>query len=260
MNGEKTGCRWPQCSCYGPQAPNFCHLAPAAAISEQPAAPSDHSGLIKALRTWYDKIPVMDGSHILVKQAAEAIAALSRAPEVVAGEWNEHKYATQLLVSLMEKHYPDRSPDWQPLPDLMGVLTQIDNLSTGLVRTTPPAPQPAPSPGNGEVLEALRAKIEAIPRYDRGYHWQAENWRGVESIEAYGTIAAMCKFVLDKQDALIAALSASPPQGEGCATEGCDMPAAVPFERGGVGSHYCATCYLKVQAIPRAQGGSDAME
>lgn len=36
----------------------------------------------------------------------------------------------------------------------------------------------------------------------------------------------------------------------GCATEGCDSPADTHFVRGGVGSYYCASCYLKVQAIP----------
>lgn len=35
-----------------------------------------------------------------------------------------------------------------------------------------------------------------------------------------------------------------------CATEGCDSPADTHFIRGGVGSYYCASCYLKVQAIP----------
>lgn len=37
-----------------------------------------------------------------------------------------------------------------------------------------------------------------------------------------------------------------------CATEGCSNAAGVYFERGGVGSHYCGDCYLRVQAIPAA--------
>ena len=35
-------------------------------------------------------------------------------------------YAKRLLVSLMDKHFPDRHPEWAPLPDLLGILTQID--------------------------------------------------------------------------------------------------------------------------------------
>jgi len=43
-------------------------------------------------------------------------------------------YATRLAVAIWEKHWKDQSPDWQPLPDLMGVLTQIDNMTSGMIR------------------------------------------------------------------------------------------------------------------------------
>lgn len=49
----------------------------------------------------------------------------------------ELEYATRLATILWEKHWKSESPDWQPLPDLMGVLTQIDNMTTGLVRREP---------------------------------------------------------------------------------------------------------------------------
>jgi len=67
-----------------------------------------------------------------------AISALTAGkPEQVPSD--EHRYAVRLLIALMEKHYPDRWPEWAPLPDLMGILTQIDNLTTGLVRAAPTA-------------------------------------------------------------------------------------------------------------------------
>ena len=43
-----------------------------------------------------------------------------------------------------------------------------------------------------------------------------------------------------------------------CATEGCNKPATVHFERGGIGSYYCHECYMRIQALPAApseQGG-----
>ena len=43
-------------------------------------------------------------------------------------------YATRLAEALWEKHCKTEAPDWKPLPDLLGVLTQIDNMTTGLVR------------------------------------------------------------------------------------------------------------------------------
>lgn len=44
------------------------------------------------------------------------------------------RYAEQLAVSLGQKHFPENT-DWQPLSgDLLGLLTQIDNITTALVR------------------------------------------------------------------------------------------------------------------------------
>jgi hypothetical protein len=37
-------------------------------------------------------------------------------------------YATHLARVLWEKHWKDDAPEWQPLPDLLGVLAQIDNI------------------------------------------------------------------------------------------------------------------------------------
>lgn len=42
-------------------------------------------------------------------------------------------YATRLATILAEKHWPENK-EWRPLPTLIGVLTQIDNMTTGLVR------------------------------------------------------------------------------------------------------------------------------
>jgi len=41
-------------------------------------------------------------------------------------------YATTLAVSMHKQHYAEDAPNWQPLPDLVGLLTQIDNMYTGL--------------------------------------------------------------------------------------------------------------------------------
>lgn len=45
-----------------------------------------------------------------------------------------------------------------------------------------------------------------------------------------------------------------------CATEGCDNPASVYFERGGVGSHYCSGCGMKIEsrsALEAETGGGE---
>lgn len=41
------------------------------------------------------------------------------------------------------------------------------------------------------------------------------------------------------------------PKPRPCATESCDRPAVIRFERGNVGSDYCAHCYAKLP-LPEA--------
>lgn len=51
-----------------------------------------------------------------------------------------YAYARRLAVYLWAKHYAKDAPEWRPCDDLYGVLSQIDNMLTGMTRQ-----QPAPS-------------------------------------------------------------------------------------------------------------------
>ena len=42
------------------------------------------------------------------------------------------EYATTLTVSMHRQHYAEAAPNWQPLNDVLGLLTQIDNMYAGL--------------------------------------------------------------------------------------------------------------------------------
>lgn len=64
---------------------------------------------------------------LLTAAEARAEAAEARVGEATA-------YARDLAVAIVRKHYPENTV-WEPLPDLMGILTQIDNATTGLART-----------------------------------------------------------------------------------------------------------------------------
>jgi len=56
----------------------------------------------------------------------------------------ELEYAERLATSLWEKHWKDDAPHWKPLSgDLIGILTQIDNMTVGLVRVDPKRPRPS---------------------------------------------------------------------------------------------------------------------
>lgn len=47
--------------------------------------------------------------------------------------------AKQLAKGLWNKFYKNDSPNWEVLPDLYGVISQISNMVTGLTRSTAPA-------------------------------------------------------------------------------------------------------------------------
>lgn len=78
---------------------------------------------LRGLHLWAN-----DDVNTMVAEAADEIERLEKALETATG------YAERLAVVLMEKHFPDATT-WKPLSgDLIGILTQIDNLTTGLCR------------------------------------------------------------------------------------------------------------------------------
>lgn len=69
-----------------------------------------------------------------------------------SGAVNEElRYAHRLATALWEKHYKADAPDWRPLPDLLGTLTQIDNMCSGLTRF------PANEDPSGQRREPMKA-------------------------------------------------------------------------------------------------------
>lgn len=42
------------------------------------------------------------------------------------------EYATRLATGMWERDWKKESPHWQPFDDLLGVLTQIDNMLAGM--------------------------------------------------------------------------------------------------------------------------------
>lgn len=83
------------------------------------------------------------GERFTDAERNEIIAALRIAPHPapeaskLADEHNAYGYAKRLAESLWERHWKNVAPDWKPLPDLIGVLTQIDNMTAGLAASRP---------------------------------------------------------------------------------------------------------------------------
>lgn len=63
-----------------------------------------------------------DGKAYADKRIAALEAELAKVRE----------YATTLARSMHRQHYTETAPNWQPLDDVLGLLTQIDNMYAGL--------------------------------------------------------------------------------------------------------------------------------
>jgi hypothetical protein len=53
-------------------------------------------------------------------------------PPAAQQEPDAYGYAKRLAEAIWQKHYKATAPQWKPLDDLIGVLTQIDNMTAGL--------------------------------------------------------------------------------------------------------------------------------
>lgn len=90
-------------------------------------------GSVTAQRPWRDEnIPNTFWNHFLAD--ADAVLALTRPtpaerPSDAAVADEAYGYAKRLLEHFVAEHFPS-NPDWKALPDLIGVLTQIDNVIT----------------------------------------------------------------------------------------------------------------------------------
>lgn len=65
--------------------------------------------------------------------------AIEQAETAQGQQPDAYGYAKRIAEAIWKKHYQSTAPQWEPLDDLVGVLTQIDNMTSGL--TTPPAAQ-----------------------------------------------------------------------------------------------------------------------
>lgn len=143
------------------------------------------------------------------------------------------RYAERLAVTLWKKHWKDDAPEWKPLiGDLIGILTQIDNMTAGLVRSALPGDAvPAPSEhlrvypqeltgdlrhilsmmmwNTGPIAHALRDGGQDIKRkaedeqaevlhwliglaLEHGSEWRAKASDRIREIQAFVKAAAEC--------------------------------------------------------------------
>jgi len=93
--------------------------------------------------------------HVHEQKHQEALAAARELQQELAKpEQEAYGYAKRLAEFIWEKHYKKESPDWTPLPDVLGVLTQIDNMTCGLEKAKLEMPTKIFGPNLEQILNA----------------------------------------------------------------------------------------------------------
>jgi len=75
-------------------------------------------------------------------------------PPAAQQEPDAYGYAKRLAEAIWQKHYKATAPQWKPFDDLIGVLTQIDNMTAGLTAQRKPL--------TDKEIIALRTSIDPI--------------------------------------------------------------------------------------------------
>jgi hypothetical protein len=121
-------------------------------------------------------VTVADGG----KPAREAITALRDR----LAQPDAYGYASRLAVAIWEQHYTDVAPQWKPLDDLMGVLTQIDNMTSGLTRLAQPEQEPSIRWDASAPVLLNGGRITQYPNGDIGVGTPApRQWQGLTDDE-----------------------------------------------------------------------------
>lgn len=111
----------------------------------------------------------------------EGCAEWVKSEHVPANEAGALRYAQRLATSLWQQHWRDSAPQWKVLDDMLGVLTQIDNMVCGLQ----PAPARQPEP---LVLTSAEFSIDTVREAVEQGLWAADvkltddAWRNIEAI------------------------------------------------------------------------------
>ena len=87
-----------------------------------------------------DDAPALQGVRMRKQKAEKALREALAQPE----QDNTYIYASSLATAIWQKHYMKESPKFALLDTTEGVLTQIDNMTCGLVREKPAQPEQEP--------------------------------------------------------------------------------------------------------------------
>jgi hypothetical protein len=122
---------------------NHSSAGTAQPVSKLSPCPFDNGSSVDVFRGWNDVEPDKRTFYVMCRHC-ESRGPWCDTEEQAVAQWNGRAappqtgqdalgYATRLLEHFVAEHFP-HNPDWKPLPDLIGVLTQIDNVITNRAR------------------------------------------------------------------------------------------------------------------------------
>ena len=130
---------------------------------------------------------------------------------------NTYMYASSLATSIWQKHYIKESPKFALLDTTEGVLTQIDNMTCGLVREKPAQPDQEPVKNwiasHNAICALLRQAHDALALTS----YPPQPKKEPVAFASHGVI----NWIADKQFQHEADLYTTPPQHESTCAE-CD--------------------------------------
>jgi hypothetical protein len=95
-----------------------------------------HKALVRRLQISCLGLDAVDPLRLLVD---DVVAALAQTEQD-----NIYGYASSLATAIWQKHYMKDSPKWKPLDTTEGVLTQINNMTCGLIKEKSAQPEQEP--------------------------------------------------------------------------------------------------------------------
>lgn len=80
----------------------------------------------------WDNTPVVIGPDLFAKVCKERDEQRTRADKAEAEIADANREVLSLIESIWRAEFRKDAPDWQPLPDLVGRITQLDNMYAGV--------------------------------------------------------------------------------------------------------------------------------
>lgn len=141
----------------------FCHGDVEPLFKKSAIAQRKPAGSIDALAKWASEVDPATSDWASGYEAARSWVKVqidAHSGKVSAGLLAESgevlRCATELAKAIWRDNYKTTAPNWEPLTDLMGVLSQIDNMVCGMARK-PAYPQGAA--GLTDALNKIDAKL-----------------------------------------------------------------------------------------------------